>query len=141
MSQALAETPAQTGDLWHARLYLLRPVLRISLILLWLISGLVGLLASNQSILAAVPAGLLPEFAILFLGRAGAVADVLIAALLLWGGFPRLTFWMQLVMVLGYTALLTLLAPSLWLALYGPLLKNIPIIAAIIADRVLAEER
>ena len=44
-------------------------------------------------------------------------------------------------MVAAYTVILTLLSPGLWLALFGPLLKNLPILALITVDRILGEER
>jgi hypothetical protein len=64
-----------------------------------------------------------------------------IAALLLWNRAPRFTFAVQMIMVTGYTLALTFISPALWLGLFGPLLKNLPILALIIVDRVLAEER
>ncbi len=36
--------PAGTQDLWHARLYLMRPLARIVLGLMWLVSGILGLM-------------------------------------------------------------------------------------------------
>ncbi|CAN0594409.1 unnamed protein product, partial [Laminaria digitata] len=43
LSAMLAGRPSESQDLWHARLYLTRPAVRLSLALLWLISGLLGL--------------------------------------------------------------------------------------------------
>ncbi len=50
-AEALAAHPAGTTDLWHARFYLLRPFIRLSLILLWLVSGMAGMFASAEAIL------------------------------------------------------------------------------------------
>ncbi|MFO1057802.1 MAG: NAD(P)H-binding protein [Dongiaceae bacterium] len=46
---ALLARPAQPQDRWHARLTLLRPVLRLALAALWLGSGLVGLLQPSAA--------------------------------------------------------------------------------------------
>jgi uncharacterized protein YbjT (DUF2867 family) len=140
MSSMLSKTPAQTGDLWQARLYLLRPLIRIALVLLWLVSGLAGLMASPVTIYAALPLGLGEGLATM-LGRAASIVDLLIAALLIWNRAPRLAFAVQMLVVTGYTIALTLLTPALWLGLFGPLLKNIPTMVLIIVDRILAEER
>src|SRR5690606_31715044 len=43
LAQRLQQRPSQTQDLWHARLYLLRPLVRTVLVLLWMVSGLLGL--------------------------------------------------------------------------------------------------
>jgi len=56
----LLARPSQTQDLWHARLYLLRPILRLTLALMWLVSGLIGLLLPADSFLPYV-SGLLPD--------------------------------------------------------------------------------
>lgn len=140
MSSMLSTAPAQTGDLWQARLYLLRPLVRAALVLLWLVSGLAGLLASGATIQAALPLGLNGEVTVM-LGRAASIVDLFIAGLLVWNRTPRLAFTIQLVTVTGYTFILTLLTPGLWLGLFGPLLKNIPILALITVDHILAEER
>jgi hypothetical protein len=37
---------------------------------------------------------------------------------------------LQIAVMLGYTALITLFLPELWLHPFGPLLKNVPMLAA-----------
>jgi uncharacterized protein YbjT (DUF2867 family) len=141
MTNALTTTPAQTGDLWHARAYLFRPLIRAALVLLWLGSGLAGLLASPPSIHAVLSSLSLGETMAEFLGRGASLIDLAIAALLVWGRAPQFTFLVQTAMVVCYTVLFTFINPSLWVGLFGPLLKNIPILALIAVDRILAEER
>lgn len=141
MDDMLARRPAQTQDLWHARLYFLRPLLRTILILLWLGSALAGLLAPVDSY-AAVDAALsslgLPSrpLALAFSG-----VDLLIAVALLVRWRPRWVAAIQFIVVAGYTILLTVLAPGLWLEPFGALLKNLPILALIAVWVVLEEER
>jgi hypothetical protein len=141
MAEALAAAPAQTGDLWHARAYLLRPLVRAALVLLWLGSGVAGLLATSSSIHAALSGLHLDEAVAGFIGRGASLIDLAIALLLVWGRAPQVTFLIQTAVVAAYTVLLTFINPSLWAELYGPLLKNIPILALIAVDRILAEER
>ena len=140
-ADALSTGPVGTADLWHAQLYLLRPVVRASLILLWLVSGVTGLLASADTILNHLgPLATFGDTAVL-LARAASVLDLGIAAALLINVNPRLVFWLQMLIVLGYTVTLTLLSPALWGDLFGALLKNIPVLALIIVQRILSEER
>lgn len=141
LQAALSRRPAQTQDLWHARLYFLRPVLRATLILLWLGSALAGLLAPMASY-----ADVAGAFATLGLpARPLAIAfsfvDLLIAAGLLLRWRPRVLAALQLAVVGGYTVLLGALVPALWLDPFGALLKNLPILAAICAWAILEEER
>jgi uncharacterized protein YbjT (DUF2867 family) len=134
---ALASEPAGTADLWHARLYLFRPLIRLALITLWTVSGLVGLLVPASAIAeqSGWP-GLPVEIA-----RAASLIDLLVAGLLLAGRWPRLSFAVQMTIVTGYTLVLSLAAPHLWLDLYGPLLKNLAVLALIVVLRISEEER
>lgn len=118
MQEALAATPAQTQDLWHARLYLLRPVMTASLVLLWLGSGIAGRLLPWAE--SALLSGLAPGTAGP-LGAAMSMLDLMIAGALLLGRRPMLAGAAQLVVVAGYTAFLTLATPPLWLDPFGPL--------------------
>lgn len=141
LDDMLARRPAQTQDLWHARLYFLRPLLRAVLILLWLGSALAGLLAPVTSY-AAVDVAFssvgLPSrpLAVAFSGL-----DLLIAAALLMHWRPRWMAAIQFTVVGGYTILLTFLAPALWLEPFGALLKNLPILALIGIWAILEMER
>jgi uncharacterized protein YbjT (DUF2867 family) len=141
LARRLQARPAQTQDLWHARLYLLRPVVRAVLVLLWALSGLLGL------------AGL-PSFALPLLGAAGfspaaattvaagaSLLDLVIAGLLVVNWRPRVTAILQLAVIAAYTAALSLLQPTLWGDPFGPLLKNLPIMVLVLVQLVLAEER
>lgn len=141
LSAVLAGRPAESQDLWHARLYLVRPVVRVSLAALWLISGLLGVfsdpaqyvailepLTDNQTLAAALAVGM-------------SLMDLAIAAALIVGWRLKELANFQLVMVIGYTLVLSVLAPDLWGDPFGGLLKNIPIIALIVVHRILEEER
>jgi uncharacterized protein YbjT (DUF2867 family) len=137
----LAARPAGTQDLWHARLYLLRPMIRLTLAALWLVSGLLGLFLPPGSFLPLVAGSPLPEAGLVALARLGGAADLLIAAALLRNWRPRLTALAQLALVAAYTLAFTLLAPALWLAPLGGLLKNLAVLALVAVSMALAEER
>lgn len=141
MDEMLARWPARTQDLWHARLYFLRPLLRTMLVLLWLGSAIAGVLApvASYGAVDAALAGLgLPSRP---LTLAFSAVDLLIAAALLACWRPRLLAAIQLIVVGGYTILLAALVPALWLDPFGALLKNLPILAAIGVWAILEEER
>ena len=139
LAHFFTQEPAGTAELWHARSYLLRPIVTFALVTLWFLSGVSGLWANADAIQAASPH--LPLAFSYWAGKLTSIFDLAITGLLLWGRNFRLTFHLQWLAVLAYTLLFTLLAPSLWLELLGPLLKNIPILALICVWRVLAEER
>lgn len=131
--------PAGTQDLWQARLYLMKPAIRLVLALMWLVSGLLGLFLPAESFVPALAP--LPETPALILARAGGLADLALALALLRDWRPRLTAGLQLAMVAGYTLGLSLIAPVLWLAPFGGLLKNLPVMALILTYSLLIRER
>jgi uncharacterized protein YbjT (DUF2867 family) len=140
-AQSLANEPAGTADLWHARLYLLRPLIRASLVLLWLESGIAGLLAPvSASTAVLAPLGFSDATALL-IARAASLLDLAIALALLLGYRLRSMATIQIAIVAAYTIGLTLLAPSLWLEPFGSLLKNIPVLALLLVHRIAEEER
>lgn len=141
-ADALALQPSHGAERWQARLYFLRPLARAALVLLWLLSGLIGLLA-GPSATAPVRALLgLPDAAHGWLLYGFCALDILLALALLrrWGdAFARAAA--QIAVVLGYSLVLTIAAPHLWLEPLGPLLKNLPILALILADAAWEEDR
>lgn len=141
LSAVLTGRPAESQDLWHARLYLVRPIVRMSLAALWLISGLLGLF-NDAARYAAILEPLARNQAVAEgLGIGTGLMDLAIAAALMTGWRLKDLANVQLVMVVGYTLVLTFLAPGLWGDLVGGLLKNIPLIALILVRRILEEER
>jgi uncharacterized protein YbjT (DUF2867 family) len=139
--KALESHPAHAQDRWHARIYLARPVLRASLVLLWLASAVLGALGlrdwaaalASALNISIVPAGLMLVLA--------CVADVAVGLLVArrWNP-PRLAF-LQVVLITGYTLVATWLWPSLWGEALGPLLKNVPIAIAALMLGAIEEER
>lgn len=130
LASALAETPAQTQDRWQARLYLGLPLLRIAMALLWIASGLLGLLLPASAV-DAVATGFLPASSALLLARGSGAADVVLGVLCLLRWRPRLILGAMFAMLAGYTAGIGLLWPQHWLDPFGGLLKNLPLLAAL----------
>ena len=140
-SEALAAHPAHTQDRWHARLYFVRPVLRLTLAALWLISGFTGLAALREwSPLLAQDAHLPIGAAFLVLGAACFV-DIGLAILVARRWKPRAMALVQLATIATYTLVASVLWPSLWAEALGPLAKNLPIAAAVLALGAIEEER
>jgi hypothetical protein len=134
----LAARPAGTQDLWHARLYLVKPLIRLALAALWIGSALLGLLTPAPQVIALVPA--LSEGAALAMGRLFGLADMMIGLALIGNWRPKVWGYLQLALVLGYTVGLSVIAPDLWADPIGGMLKNLPILALILVHLALAEE-
>ena len=139
LTEVLSSRPCESQDLWHARLFLLRPLVRFSLAILWAVSGMVGLLAESvqyESVLEPLASVHAETAAVV-----ASLADLAIALALVIGWRLRFMAWIQIVMILGYTVGLSILIPAIWGDLFGGLLKNIPILILVLVHRVLEEER
>jgi uncharacterized protein YbjT (DUF2867 family) len=139
--EALVLHPAHAQDRWHARLYFVRPMLRGSLVILWIASGFAGLAALREwTPLLARALGV--PFAVAGAALiAACLLDVVLACLIARRWQPRRLAAIQLLAIGVYTVLATVLWPSLWAESLGPLLKNIPLVAAVLALGAIEEER
>ena len=138
---ALAAEPAHLQDRWHARIYFVRPILRFTLAFLWLISAVAGVLElRGWAVLLASQTPLAFGTALCILGLA-CLVDVAVALLILRRWKPPALAAAQVALIAAYSAVATLLWPSLWLEPLGPLFKNVPIAAAALALGAIEEER
>lgn len=137
----LLARPAQLQDRWHARLYFLKPALRWALAATWLVSGAIGL-AQPASAAAPVLAafGLLAAWGGTLVVGTGLV-DLAIGAALIARLRPARLAALQLAALAGYTLALTWAEPALWHDPFGPLLKNLPILVAILVLAALEADR
>lgn len=114
----------------EAALGWLLPMLRLSLAVMWFWAGVVSIwvhpLEDSYRMLAAagVPAALGP------LALYGAAAtDILLGILTLAAGGSRLVWQVQFLLVLVYTAIITARLPEFLSHPFGPIVKNLPILA------------
>ena len=119
----------------------MRPLLRLSLVFLWLVSGILGLTLSADTFVPLIPTNLLSDTALIAMARIGGLADLAIALALLRNWRPGLMTWIQLGLILSYTAAFTILAPLLWVLPLGGLLKNLPLLVLVAIWGILEHER
>lgn len=107
--------------------------LRWSLVFVWLATAVVSIVELNgQSRALLVAAGLTSEPLIDALIVGGAAVDLALG-LALWLRPTRLVCAAALAMMAVMTVVATALLPALWLHPLGPLTKNVPLAAALIA--------
>ena len=139
--EALARHPAHAQDRWHARLYFVRPLLRVAVALLWIGSGVVGWAAvGDWAGPLADGLGVSRELSAALL-RFSCLCDIALGALVLARWKPAPLAALQAAVVVGYTAVAGAIQPALWWDPFGPLLKNLPILAAIAALAAIEEDR
>jgi hypothetical protein len=118
----------------QARLEWLLPPLRWSIAFVWIWTGLVsfGLYPRAESLALLARTGITGVLADVTLNCAAALDLALGAATLLMDR-RRLLWLAQFVLILGYSVIITIRLPEFWLHPYGPILKNLPLLAAIAA--------
>jgi uncharacterized protein YbjT (DUF2867 family) len=134
VSQALGRHPASPADRLQARLYFVQPLLRVSLAILWVATGLLsfGLYPAEKSFALMREVGLDGRPASLAL-YGGACLDLLLGLLLLAGRQPKTVGAAMLASMAVFSALALRLPADFWMHPFAPLLKNLPIAAAILA--------
>lgn len=141
LTDALRAHPAQVQDRWHARLFFLAPAVRAVLVALWLASALLGLWQGEGQTRAVVAALGLPAALAAPLQVGSSLLDLALAVLVARDGKARTATLAQLAVVAGYTVVIGLALPGLWLDPLGPLLKNLPILALIAVHGVIGDSR
>ena len=116
----------------RAKLDWLLPMLRVCIGIVWIVSGAVSLgiypLQDSLALLARVGLTGTPALAALY---GAAALDIALGFATFF--FPRRWIWrLQIALVLGYSAVIALWLPELWLHPFGPVLKNLPLLAGLV---------
>lgn len=131
---ALAAHPATQAARQSARMFFIQPLLRISIALMWIITGLLSFglypLAKSYALMAQIGLTGLPADAALY---GGAALDTLLGLFLLIRWRPVAVGAAQLALMAAFTLLAARLPAEYWLHPFAPLVKNLPIAAATLA--------
>lgn len=129
----LRDAQARDEARTHALLRMWLAATKLSLAVVWIVTGLLslGLYPVSQSLALLADFGLHGALAQVAL-YAGALIDLALGIALLAAPQPwaRWVLAAQIVVMLGYTALITLRIPEWWLHPFGPVLKNLPMVVA-----------
>jgi uncharacterized protein YbjT (DUF2867 family) len=141
VSEFLAATPPSRRERLAARLYFAAPIVRVVLASMWLWSGIVslGLYPVDDSLALLAQTGIAGPLAYPVL-VAAAACDIALGVWVLLTRSPGRAALAQAALILSYTLILTVFTPALWLHPFGPVMKNVPILALISLWRVLEEE-
>ncbi len=142
MADALMARPATAQDLWHARLYLLRPLLRLGLALFWIWTAVsVLFLASRPEGYGLLRAAGVPETMLSLSWFAGGFLDLGLGLWLLFTHRVALVGSIMLTVTAFYLFALSLAAPELWAAPLGALPKTLMVMLLTLVVIAVAEER
>ncbi|GLS28356.1 hypothetical protein GCM10007937_00630 [Mesorhizobium albiziae] len=140
LAAALAANPATVQDRWFAGLYLIKPAIFVVLPFFWIMTGIISLTTGWQSGLqlligTAVSALAAP------LVVAGALADMVVGALIAFRKTARPGLWGAIGVCVFYALAGTVLRPDLWNEPLGPLMKILPIFLLHLVALAILEER
>ena len=141
LGQALDSTSSFVQDRWHARLYFVGPILRVALAILWIGSGLVGILTPMTQSQALFASAALPTAVVTPLVWVASAVDLLLGVLALIAWRPAVIAALMGASLLIYAVFAGALFPSLWLEPFGGLLKNLPLMPAILVMGILSRRR
>ncbi len=141
-SQAIFSAASSVQDHWHARLYFLRPALRLGIAFIWLFSAIVSAFfypkAASYALLAKIGINHFWQPILLY---GASLLDGLIGLAVLLNYKMRLMTILQIALILIYTFILSWKLPAIWLEPFAPLAKNIPLLLAILVYAALHSEK
>jgi uncharacterized protein YbjT (DUF2867 family) len=130
LGDALMAEPSGRPDRWFARLLPLRIGLRIALFAVWMGSGIASFVLTPEQTMRLLSRLAHDPAAAIAITWAGAGLDVTLALALLWRPWRQRALQAQLAVMFVYTALATMVLPMLWADPFGPLVKNLAVLAA-----------
>lgn len=138
-TSAFVNPSNQSSSRRDAVLGWIAPLLRWSVAFMWLIAGIVSLgPQSGESLellrLIGAPATVAP-----FLLIGAAIFDIALGILTLLPRRVPMLWTTQILLVLFYSAIISVFLPELWLEPFGPVAKNVPILAVLLLLRNLEE--
>ena len=144
LARVLGRAPRAAGDFVppplramtrrDAQLRWALPLLRASIALVFVVTALLsfGLYPVSDSRVMLAAVGLYGRAADAAL-YAGATLDLAIGIAMLLPRTRRFAYLAGIALILGYTAIISIALAPLWLHPFGPVLKNLPILAALLA--------
>lgn len=142
LSDAMAADPSTQADLWHARLYFFKPALRTGLALIWIAAAILsGFVYPIDKSIAMVSGLGVTEQQASALVYGGAALDAILGSALLANIRPALVGVLQIVTMLVFTVLATVVVPQLWSDPFGPLTKNLAVLLATLTMVALEAKR
>ena len=113
--------------------------LRVSLAFIWLFTGLVCIGGTEAGTQFVERVGIHGELGTWII-RLTSGFEILLGIAILLGRWPRLVAIVQIVLVAGFTVIISVYLPENWLHPFGPVSKNVVLIAAAYALGRLSED-
>ena len=126
---------------WFARLYLLKPLITGSLVLFWVLSGLIALTVSFDAATSILTAHGFSESAAQAIGLISSLADISVGIAIAFRKTCRPALIAGIALSLAYMAGAAILTPDLWLEPLGALVKTGPAIVLMLVNLAILDNR
>lgn len=140
LGETLAAMPATVQDRWFARIWLMKPLVIVTLALFWIASGVVGFASLDAAADMLARHGV-PLPAAGSLVALGSLADLAVGLACCVRRTMPLAVKGMVALTLVYLAGASILAPELWADPLGPLVKTIPALALALVALAIWDER
>lgn len=141
LADRLASEPCTVQDRWHARLFLLKPMLILALVLSWIASGLVALGPGSEKAAALLTGVGIPPRAAPAINAILSLTDIALGLAILWARWLKPAAGLMAAMCVAWLAGISALMPALWLDPLGPVLKIAGLLALALVVVVIVEDR
>jgi uncharacterized protein YbjT (DUF2867 family) len=128
----LHRVPSSPSDRWHARLYTLFPLLRFSLAFMWIFSALSSAFFSTKMSYDLLAAAHISPAVQSYALYTASFLNFMIGFALIFNYKTKLNCLLQIAVIFTYTTIISLFMPVFWIEPFGPIVKNIPILVAIV---------
>jgi nucleoside-diphosphate-sugar epimerase len=134
--------PSTVQDHWHAKLYFIRPLLQTSIAFVWLFTAACSLwfYPHTASYRLLQQMGVAPFWQPILLYSAS-LLDAFLGIALLCNYQTKKLGIMQILLICGYSALISWKLPYLWFDPFAPIAKNLPLLVAILTFLALESDR
>ncbi|KTC65828.1 oxidoreductase (plasmid) [Legionella adelaidensis] len=119
-------------DKWYAKLFLLQPLLRLSLAFMWLFSAIVSAIFFKEESYQLLSTVNIPAYWQAYFLYGACCINFFIGLSLLFNLKIKSNCIIQIFVIIFYTLIITLFIPFYWLEPFGPIVKNIPILVSIL---------
>jgi uncharacterized protein YbjT (DUF2867 family) len=137
----LAMRPATIQDKWFARLYLIKALIIVSLVIFWVVSGLIALTVSFSAAAAILASHGFPRALVVPATAASSLMDIAVGAAIAFNRTCRAGLIAGIAVALFYMLGAAVLTPDLWLEPTGALVKTFPAIVLMLVALLILDNR
>jgi len=141
LAQMINRRSATIQDKWFARLFLLKPVIFVSLVLFWIVSGFIALFVSYDAAAGILTAHNFPPALVAPVTVGTSLMDMATGVLIAFRRTSAIGLIWGILASLGYMFGAALLTPDLWIEPLGALVKTGPAIVLMLVALAMLDNR